>query len=188
MELVDLMVMAQQGDEDAFAEICKRFTGLVRKHARQPHLRQLGEDAEAEAWLAVVRAVRTFRAEAGVQPAGYIDSQVRYALWNLFKKERRKWQGEVAAEAGSGDSLSVLDTMTASDNTEQMVERRIDSIELQDALARLPERQGQALRLTFIECRRLNEAARVMGITPQAVTNLQQRGLARLKKSCVGIY
>lgn len=185
MELQHLVMKAQHGDREAFAEVCKRFTGLVKRQAWQPHLRPLGEEAEAEAWLAVVKAVKTYRADAGVQVAGYIESQVKYSLWNVFKKERRKWQSETAAEAAAGeDGLTVLHTLAAADNTEEAVAGQMISRELAAALAALPQRQSQAIILTLVQGRRLAEAARQLGVTPQAVHSLQQRGLARLKIVC----
>lgn len=189
MELTILAAKAQQGDEKAFAEICGRFTGLVKKYANQPHLRPLGEEAEAEAWLAVVKAVRTYRPDTGVQLAGYIESQVKYTLWNLFKKERRKWQSETAADADNGEEgPSLLELLQANDNVEAAVELMELSQGLRCALAELPERQSRAVILTLIEGRRLTEAGRALGVTPQAVHNLQQRGLVRLRSMAGGRF
>lgn len=189
MELTILAARVQQGDEEAFAEICGRFKGLVKKYANQPHLRPLGEEAEAEAWLAVVKAVRTYRPQSGVPIAGYIESQVKYTLWNLFKKERRKWRRETVAEADGGDEgPSLLDTLQARDNVEAAVELRELSQGLQCALAELPERQNRAIILTLVEGRRLIEAGRELGVSPQAVHNLQQRGLVRLRAMAGGRF
>jgi len=164
MELQQLIEQAQQGDEHAFQEICLRFAGLVKKYGKQPHLIALGEEAEAEAWLAVVRAVKTFKPDAGVQPAGYIDSQVRYAVWNLFKRERRRWQTETAAEyGGDEEGITLLDVMATADNTELAVEWKMIAGELQAALLELPQRQSQAVILTLVQRRRLTEAGDAPG-------------------------
>lgn len=182
MELTILVARAQQGDKAAFTEICGRFRGLVKKYAYQPHLRPLGEDAEAEAWLAVVSAVQTYRTEAGVQVAGYIESQVKYRLWNVFKKERRKWEREVTADTADGEEgPTLLEALPASDNVEAMIEQMEVAAGLEHALAELPERQRRALILTLVQGRRLTEAAQQLDVTPQAVHNLQQRGLTRLR-------
>lgn len=182
MELRILTEKAQQGDETAFAEICERFRGLVKKLANQPHLRPLGEEAEAEAWLAVVYAVRTYRADAGVQVAGYIESQVKYKLWNVFKKEKRKWEHEMPADASAGETgPSLLEMLAAGDDVAAAVEQKEAARRLRAALAALPERQCRAVILTLIQGRRLAEAALQLGVTSQAVHNLQRRGLARLR-------
>jgi RNA polymerase sigma factor (sigma-70 family) len=182
MQLLELVERAQRGEEQAFAEICERFAGLVKKQAWQPHLRPLGEDAEAEAWLAVARAVKTYRADTGIQVAGYVESQVKYAVWNLFKKERRRWQRESTLEGGDDTGgLSLLATLPDSCDVAASVELRLLSAELKAAVSKLPERQYQAVVATLVQGRRLAEAAQEMGVSPQAVHNLQRRGVARLK-------
>jgi hypothetical protein len=59
--------------------------------------------------------------------AGYVESRVKYAVWNLFKRERRRWQQEVPlAGGGNGDeeksAPSWLDTLAATHNVEDEVE------------------------------------------------------------------
>ncbi|MCX7781211.1 MAG: RNA polymerase sigma factor [Negativicutes bacterium] len=185
MELIELVRRAQQGDEQAFTAICRRFAGLVKKHANQPHMKPLGEDAEAEAWLAVVRAVKTYRPEMGVQVAGYVESQVKYTLWNLFKRERKRWQRETAlAKSADDEGASLLDFLAAAADVPGEVEARSAAAEIRRALAELPARQRQAVILTLAGGQRLAEAASGMGVSPQAVFNLRSRGLARLRTLC----
>ena len=87
MDWQELLAVAREpgNDNGALAEICRRFTGLVKKAANQNHLWVVRDDALAEGWLAVIRAVRTYDAQTGVPFPGYVDSQVRYAVWNLFQ-------------------------------------------------------------------------------------------------------
>lgn len=190
MNLSDLAAKARNGDSEAFALVCRRFEGLVKRQAFQAHLRPLYEEAQAEAWLAVAEAVKTYDESVGVRFAGYVESKVRYALWNLFKKERRRWQSEtLASDDGEEEGIGVKLSMLADDtDIAGEVERKCLRDELRCALARLPERQRQAVVLTVLEECRLGEAARLLGVTAQAVHNLQKRGLARLKKDCSGMY
>lgn len=190
MELSDLVIKAQNGDDEAFSLICRRFAGLVKKHAFQAHLRPLYEDAQAEAWLAVAEAVRTYDRTTGVRFAGYVESKVRYALWNLFKRERRRWQREVLIADDEDDETlgGELDIPDADTDIAAAVEEKCLQEEVGRAIARLPERQRRAVELTVLEGYRQGEAARLLGVTAQAVHNLQKRGLARLKKDWAGMY
>jgi len=190
MELNELVMKAQDGDSAAFALICRRFEGLVKKYAFQPHLRPLGEDALAEGWLAVAQAVRTYQSGAGVQFPGYVESRVRYALWNLFKRERRRWQHELPLEGGSDaeDGGTILDTLAGAQNVAAQVERKLSVIELRQAIACLPDRQQQAILKTLAADGSLTVAAAQLGVSVQAIYNLRQRGIARLKKLCAGMY
>ena len=183
IELLELVRKAQQGEEQAFETICYRFAGLVKKHAFQPHLRPLVEEAQAQGWLAVTEAVKSYDKATNVPVAGYIESRVRFALWNLFKRERRRWQNEVAIDSGGdteeegGGLLAVLAT---ADDVQGLVERHEIGRELTQALAALPERQRLAIAYTVIGEMRLQEAACHLGVSLQAVHSLRQRGLKRM--------
>lgn len=192
MELVEKLVgRAQQGDEAAFQEICQRFAGLVRKHAGQAHLHPIREEALAECRLAVVQAVRQFQAGAGVPFAGYVESRVRFAAWNLFKRERRHWQREFSLEqAGEpdGEGVGLLEVLTDNTDIAREVENKLVYDEVVRALGSLPERQRYAVASLLAGDSRLSSVAAELGVTIQAVHNLRRRGLARLKAACGGMY
>ncbi len=191
MELNKLVIRAQAGDDEAFAKVCQRFEGLVKRHAYQPHLRILSEDALAEAWLAVADAVKSYDYSTGVHFAGYVESKVKFALWNLFKRERRRWQREVLVAEGEDDDMPGafrLDMLAGTTNVEQEIELAELRQELLEAVAGLPERQRWALVLTLYGGSKLGEAAAELGVTAQAIYNLRQRALTRLKKQLAGMY
>ncbi|CVK19910.1 RNA polymerase sigma factor [Sporomusa sphaeroides] len=188
MNIEQLVIQAQAGNEggEAFAEVCRRFAGLVKKYANQPHVAGIKEEAAAEGWLAVAAAVRTYDPAAGVRFAGYVESRVRYAVWNLFKRERRRWQQELfltgGAEEEAKERPGLLDTLAAADNVEAEAEANFSVIAVREALALLPAKQQTAVARTLLGEARLADIAAELGITPQAVYSLRQRGLARLKK------
>ncbi|WP_188399518.1 RNA polymerase sigma factor [Sporomusa sp. GT1] len=188
MSIEQLVIQAQAGNEDgeAFAEVCRRFTGLVKKYANQPHVAGIKEEAAAEGWLAVAAAVRTYDPAAGVRFAGYVESRVRYAVWNLFKRERRRWQQELfltgSTEEEGKERPGLLDTLAAADNVEAEAEANFTVTAVREALALLPAKQQTAVVRTLLGEARLADIAAELGVTPQAVYSLRQRGLARLRK------
>ncbi|MCM0758053.1 sigma-70 family RNA polymerase sigma factor [Sporomusa sphaeroides DSM 2875] len=188
MKIEQLVMQAQAGNEggEAFVEVCRRFTGLVKKYANQPHVAGIKEEAAAEGWLAVAAAVRTYDPAAGVRFAGYVESRVRYAVWNLFKRERRRWQQELfltgSTEEEGKERPGLLDTLAATDNVEAEVEANFAVTAVREALALLPAKQQTAVVRTLLGEARLADIAAELGITPQAVYSLRQRGLARLRK------
>lgn len=192
MDITNLAKRAQQGDEVAFSLLCRQFTGLVKRYAWQSHVRSIAEEAEAEGWLAVVKAVRTFDAKLGVPLAGYVESQVKFAVWNLFKRERRRWQRETVLERLTAESeeedSQLLERLPAPTDVAAEVEDSLFAGVLTGWLAELPERQRQVIAVTLLEGRQLTAVARELGITVQAVHNLRRRGLARLKKVYDGMY
>ncbi|MEL7633384.1 sigma-70 family RNA polymerase sigma factor [Sporomusa sphaeroides] len=188
MSIEQLVIQAQAGNEggEAFAEVCRRFAGLVKKYANQPHVAGIKEEAAAEGWLAVAAAVRTYDPAAGVRFAGYVESRVRYAVWNLFKRERRRWQQELfltgSTEEEGKERPGLLDTLAAADNVEAEVEANFAVTAVREALALLPAKQQTAVARMLLGEARLADIAAELGVTPQAVYSLRQRGLARLRK------
>jgi RNA polymerase sigma factor (sigma-70 family) len=188
MELHQLVRDAQMGDREAFQEICTRFTGLVKKYANQAHLRPIVEEAEAQGWLAVVQAVKTYDETSGVHFAGYVNSKVKFAIWNLFKKERRIWQEEQVEGGQEGEEVDSFAHLPDKADIAGEVENRWLSRELRSAIETLPDKQRQVILKTVIGQETLTNVAASLGVTTQAVYNLRQRGFARLKTLCAGMY
>ena len=189
MELNKLVKRAQVGDDQAIFEVCVRFTGLVKKYAFQPHIRPIGEDALSHAWLVVVEAIRLYDDSCGVPFAGYLESRVKYGIWNLFKRERRRWQNEAQLDGdGAEEGLAVLERLADEMDVGAEVEKQWLSQELMKAVAALPAKQGLVIMRTIVGRESLTALALELGITTQGVYNLRQRGLARLKPLFAGMY
>jgi RNA polymerase sigma factor (sigma-70 family) len=195
LDLQQLVLQAQAGDMTAYDAICRQFRGLVIKQARQGHLAGIREDVEAEGWLALAQAVQDFNPARGVPFAGYAERCVIYRIWNLFKKERRRWQTELPLtddrtdEDGGSDRLSLLESLAASDDVAGEVQRREQRDELRQALLILPERQRQAVAATVIGEERLVDLAVVWGVSIQAVHATRKKALLSLKQILVhGLY
>ena len=179
---------AQGGDSQAVQEICLRFTGLVKRYAFQPHIRLIAEEAQSQGWLCVVEGIRQYDECCGVQFAGYMDSRVKYGIWNLFKRERRRWQNEAQLDGESNDDgFSMLDQLADGTDVAGEVEAKWLSQEVMTAVAALPDKQRMVIIRSVLGEERLTAIAAELGITTQGVYNLRQRGLARLKIRCAGM-
>lgn len=189
MELIELVKKAQAGDDQAIYDVCLRFTGLVKKYAFQSHVRPIADEAQSQGWLAVLEGIRQYDDRCGVHFAGYIESRVKYGIWNLFKRERCRWQKEAQLDGGGAeDGLAMLDQLAAGADVAGEVEFQWLSQELMTAVATLPKKQRLVIVRTVLGEEKLTTLAVELGITPQAVYNLRQRGLIRLKTLCVGMY
>jgi RNA polymerase sigma factor (sigma-70 family) len=157
-------------------EICRQFVGLVRKYAYQPHIRNVVEDAESAGWLALVQAIRDYKPETGVPFEGFAKSRVKYTLWNLYKKEKRRSEKE-------GGVYLVLDKPSQKHNTAQEAILNITRANLIFEISRLTERQRVALLLSYEGHGGGSAAAKALGISPQAVYNLRKRAINYLRKT-----
>jgi len=178
-ELHQLVASAQQGDDAAFAEICRRFEGLVVKQAFQAHLRSIGEDAKAEGLLAVVEAVRTYNPASSVPFAGYVESRVRYRMWNLFKRERRRWQREVLLDESRPEEEDGI-------RTEVEVENGLMAAAVRRAIANLPDKQRLVVTETLLGEASLADVARELRVSVQAAHSLRKRAIIRLRMEIGG--
>lgn len=182
MELEMLVMQSQQGDERAFCEVYQRFMGLVYKMARQQHVRPIYEEAVCAGQLALVEAIREYSLEQGVSFSAFAYQKVKFAVWNLFKKERRRWQMELSLSTETGEESTLADFIsdsydfTAAVESGQIFEVVCRKIEL------LPEKQRRVLKLLFMEGKNLTQAANGLGVSVQAVASLRNRALKRLKE------
>ena len=185
---MELVKRAKEEDDQAIHDLCQRFTGLVKKYAFQPHIRPIAEEAQGQGWLALVQGIKQYDEGCRVPFAAYMESRVKYAIWNLFKVERRRWQHEGQLEGSQEEGLSILDRLSAPANVESEVELGYLSQELLVAVATLTRKQQQVIVRTVMGDEGLTQIAAELGITAQGAYNLRQRGLARLKILCAGMY
>lgn len=151
------------------------FTPLVLKYSRNR-----SEDVRAEAWLAVVEAMNSYDLTKGVPLAGYVKSRVKFAVWNMIKKQQRQWQHEITMENTNDQTL--LDTLASNTNVAKEVEQIFLVEKLRAAISKLTDHQRIAVIKTVICNYGQTETAATLGVTPQAVFNLRTRGLANLRK------
>ena len=185
-----LVRQAQAGNEQAAGVICERFTGLVKKYAYQPHVRGMAEEALSQGWVEVMEGIRQYDEKAGIQFAGYIESRVKYGIWNLFKRERRRWENEIALDGGKDEDegLSILGQLADGADVAREVEEKWLREELLAGIKALPQKQGWVMIETVFHDESLKNMAGKLGITPQGVYNLRKRGISSLKMAWAGMY
>lgn len=181
MVVENLVRQAQGGDQKAFQEICERFTPLVKKMAFQPHVRPIYEEAISAGYMAVVEAVQAFDSNKNDNFAGFVMSKVKFAVWNLFKRERNRWQHEFTLESECGEDMVLRDTLLSEVCIEKQVELALLSRELLRMMEQLPVKQRQAILYTLIGGKNLRETGEILGVSAQAVYSLRQRGVAKLQ-------
>ncbi len=99
-ELQELLTAVSAGDESAFAQLCERYSPLIRSMSSRfagsfsvlPDNPAIGEqDLEQEARLALFRAAQTFDcSQDSVQFGLYAKICIRNALVSLLRKHRRR--------------------------------------------------------------------------------------------------
>lgn len=151
--------------------LCQQFLPLVKKYARKYRFL---EDAEQEAWLILVQAIHSYNPAMKVPLAGYLESKIKFEMFNFCRSERGRQQKVV-------NDIS-LTNLPADDAPELLVEQKFLIKSIQRCIRQMPLKQQYVLVRNIINQYKLNRIAYDMGITTSAVYQLKKRALARLKK------
>jgi len=169
----ELVVLAQQGDQTAFASLYEQYSPLVYRFLRR-RLDGTGdeviEDLTEDVFVKVYEKLDR-----------YVERGLPFTAW-LYR----------IAHNHLVDYLRTLPRMNASslDEVAEVPERAanaafsrvLDRQSLEPALARLTPEQRQAIELRFMEGMSVAETATSMGRSDEAVKKLQARALANLRR------
>jgi RNA polymerase sigma-70 factor (ECF subfamily) len=172
-----LVAGAQRGDAGAFQGLYLRYYDLVYAYGRM----MLKDAHEAEDVTQDV-FIRVLRLLPGYEPRA--DQPFRVLLLRIarnrsidYLRRHRRWEAQSPDELdGTIDRAELdLDPLGAFD--------ALPDAELDVALKRLPVSQRQVVVLRYVFDLSTREVAEIIDATPQAVRNLQYRGLQFLRSA-----
>jgi RNA polymerase sigma-70 factor, ECF subfamily len=173
-----LMAQYQEGDAHAFRElyalVAPKLLGYLTKMTRE---RALADDLLQQTFLKVHRARGAY--VRGADPMPWI-----YAIAHrTFIDEARKVKRAVVRVAADDvpEVTAGLDGATAERRDEPRADPEL-AREALDALARLPERQREAVVLTKLDGKTVAEAAEIAGTSVGAMKVRAHRGYEALRK------
>ncbi len=171
-ELPRLVAAAMRRDHDAVARLFDRYYDAVYRYAYA----RLGdvadaEDAAAETFLAIIRALPRFRWR-GVPFEAWI---FRIAMSKVVDTARRR-----SRVRSAGNELQA-DQVDPESDPERIVAVREERRELVAAIERLPRDQRDVLMLRFFLDRSIRETSEALGRSEGAIKQLQFRALAGLR-------
>ncbi len=168
--LRSLTERAGRGDVDAFRELFDRYHRRVHRYAWARVGRgDAAQDIAQEVFPAVWRGMPSFRYEHEGSFPGWIFRIARNVVASHLRRAGARARAEDRLGEAPDEALDVEGATLA---------RRV----LVDALCRLPEAQREVLVLRFYVGLRLREVAQALGKSESAVTSLQFRSLAALRR------
>jgi len=160
-----LLVAYANGDPEAATVLTRRLLPNVLGQAtRMLNDRAEAEDVAQEAMIRLWNVAPNWR-----QDEAKVSTWLYRVVANLCMDRLRKRRGNVGL-----DQIAEVDDGNPSAARELQSKRR--AFALKDALAKLPERQAQAVALRHLEGLSNPEIAEIMDITVTAVENLTARG------------
>lgn len=167
----DLIRNAQEGDERAMTEVITLYKGLVFTI-----LFRMTNDYDASEDLAQETFIKAFMNIRKVKSAGHLKPWLCTIARNVARDHLRKTKRRPAV------SLEEIDEVRGRSNIE-ITRRRVI---IQQALAKLPERDRLALTLMYYQGSSLAELAEVMKLSENAVKVCVHRARKRLREQLKG--
>jgi RNA polymerase sigma-70 factor (ECF subfamily) len=176
-----LVLDFQAGNEDAFSEIHRRYSGLAR-HVCQRILRNAedADEATQEAMLRVYQGLSRFNGRYAVQPwVARIATNVSLDVTRARARRPRESDWAIA------ELHEVLHE--PSDDPLEQVERSLDREQINRVLDLIPEHHRDALVLRELEGRSHKEIGEVLGVTPSQAKALIHRAKGSFRRAWDGV-
>jgi RNA polymerase sigma-70 factor (ECF subfamily) len=174
------------------SQALERYRGYLHLLARLQLDPRLGakldpSDLVQQTLLQAFQAREAFRGQTEAELAAWLRQILARCLANAlrdFGRARRDVALERSLEAALDASSAKLEVLLAAEQPSpgQQAQRQEEMVRLEEALARLPEAQRQALILQHWQGWSLAEIGEHTGRTPAAVAGLIKRGLKQLRR------
>ena len=173
--LKNLILLAQNGDKEALANLCAAFEPLFRKEMRRDiFYKGLGFDEGLSlARLKFIELVLTYNGADYEHFAGYVRCRIHFALYDEVKKA---W-----AEENKKAPLPQSDEAKSAEFADNIIEREELNILLKLALQKLTAKQRQAIEALYIDGFSNKETAKLLNCTPAMVTKHHKQALKSLR-------
>ena len=168
----ELVVLAQQGDQTAFASLYEQYSPLVHRFLRRrlDGGDEVVEDLTEDVFVKVYEKLDRY-VERGLPFTAWLYRIAHNHLVDYLRSLPRM-------SAQSLDDVTEVPEVAATAAYSRVLDRQ----SLEPAMARLTPEQRQAIELRFMEGMSVAETAVAMGRSDEAVKKLQARALANLRR------
>jgi len=166
----DLIQAAQKGNREAFGQIYEMYADRVYRYLLT-RLREPADakDVTAEVFIRAMRALPSYRAKGRPFIAWLFRIAHNQAVNYLKKRARRR-------------EMPLLETIAARDDPEEAALRQVMLSEVSQAMQGLTNLQREVLTLRFGTDLSINETAKAMNRSVEAVKFLQHSALRALRR------
>lgn len=181
----ELIRLARQGNTAACEKLLTAYTGLLKnmhhRYAHTPSGKLLYDDMQGILQLAFMEAIHAFEPARGINFAAFLQSRLHGAIYKAFKNTC-SYSKHTAHPAlpDSEDSFAYFDSL---ENHTPSPERQLLAQEkLHNILRELTAAEKELLHLIYVRELPQKAAARLLNITPQAVSKRKRNLITKIKK------
>lgn len=140
--------------------------------------------------VGLIKAVDTFKVEKSIEFATYasrcICNEILMAIRRNKKRRLDNFLGDVIAEDGNGEKLTLEDILPYGEYVDEVYEKKETSIEIRKVLEKLPERDKKIVMLYFgfIDNKTHSQAeiSEMFGLSQSYITRVLKKNLEIIKK------
>ena len=181
----ELIRLAQQGRTAACEKLLTAYTGLLKnmrhRYAHTPSGKLLSDDMQGILQLTFMEAIHAFEPARGINFAAFLQSRLHGAIYKAFKNTC-SYSKHTAHPTlpDNDDRFAYFDSL---ENHHPSPERQLLAQEkLQNIVKELTAAEKELLHLIYVRELPQKAAARLLNITPQAVSKRKQNLIAKIKK------
>ena len=179
-----LMERFRDGDAAAFDELYKRHRpGLYRYFLRQTGSAPVAEELYQDVWMKLIRAKDRYEVRAKFTT--YLYHMAHNRLIDYYRRKRPELANSFTDE--EGEALWEQLPEDASQEPDQVAERRLKMDELKQAIEALPETQKEALLLREEAGMSLDEIAEATGVNRETAKSRLRYAVAKLRRTFEGL-
>lgn len=168
-ELQEVIVLAKNGDTDAFEVIYHQFFPAIYRYTAFRAPSDIAEDLVADVFVKAWEKLHKYKPQRGVPFSAWLFRIARHTVIDAYR-DREEYE-EVPEDMPDTDRLNRPDASVHDGDTLRIV---------RTALAKLPRRYREILMLSYIAELSHAEVARTLRLTEGAVRVLKFRALKKL--------
>jgi len=171
-----LVLQCQEGDGNALRELITRWQPRLKRLAwRLTGRREAAADVTQEAWMAIVRGLKSLDNPARFRIWAYRIVRNKCADWISRRAVRRKAVNDLQESAGSNSAGVVTSgEVNAAESADELAQ-------LRRAISALPDEQRAVLALYYLDEMGVTDIATVLSIAPGTVKSRLHQARARLR-------
>jgi RNA polymerase sigma-70 factor, ECF subfamily len=178
MEDLELIVRCKNGEKSAFEALIRMYHPLIFKYlCKISGDEMLAEDLVQETFIKMIRNIDKFDPYGKAKFSTYLVCIAKNCYIDYYRKEKNR-----ANDVAIGTDFGMQDLC----NMEELVIRKMDNIEVLEAVDQLTDHQKIAIRMKYIDNLTTKEIGELLNVEAKTIKSRIHNGMVILRKMLKG--